>query len=70
MSIVKVSPKFQVVIPKKIRESLELNVGEELQIFVLDGSIRLHRPRSIHDLFGAAQGMEWKDIYRDRSDRF
>ena len=70
METVKVSPKFQVVIPKKVRETLNLRAGEELQIFLLDGSIRLHRLRSIEDLYGAAQGIKWKDIYRDRSDRF
>jgi AbrB family looped-hinge helix DNA binding protein len=67
---VKVSPKFQVVIPKEIREQLELKVGEELQIFTLDGSIQLRRPRSIKDLRGIAKGMSWKDDYRDHSERF
>jgi AbrB family looped-hinge helix DNA binding protein len=70
MYTVKVSPKFQVVVPKKVREQLGLKPGEELQIFVLDGSIRLHRPRQIRDLYGAAKGMKWKDVYRDRTDRF
>jgi len=70
MNEVKVSPKFQVVIPKDIRESLEIQPGETLQIFILDGSIRLRRHRSIRDLYGIAEGMKWKDIYRDRSDRF
>jgi AbrB family looped-hinge helix DNA binding protein len=70
MAIVKVSPKFQVVIPKEIRDSLEIKQGEELQMLVLDGSIRLHRQRSIRDLLGAARGVKWKDDYRDRSDRF
>ncbi len=67
---VKVSPKFQIVIPKDIREKLELKPGEELQIYSLDGVIRLHRPRSIKDLRGIAKGMLWKDDYRDRNDRF
>ena len=70
MHTVKVSPKFQVVIPKDIREQLDLKPGEELQIFILDKSIRIHRPRSIKDLRGIAKGMEWKDDYRDRNDRF
>jgi len=70
METVKVSPKFQVVIPKKIREQLQLKPGEELQMYVLDRSIRLHRPRSIKELRGIAKGMEWKDDYRDRNDRF
>ena len=70
MDTVKVSPKFQVVIPKKVREALKLEPGQELNIYVLDGIIRLHQPRSIKDLRGAAKGMTWKDDYRDRSDRF
>jgi AbrB family looped-hinge helix DNA binding protein len=70
MDTVKVSPKFQVVIPKKVREALELKPGEQLQIYILDKSIRLHRPRSIKELRGIAKGMRWKDDYRDRNDRF
>ena len=70
MNTVKVSPKFQVVIPKDIREQLELKPGEELQIYVIDRSVRLQRPRSIKELRGIAKGMKWKDDYRDRNDRF
>jgi len=70
MDTVKVSPKFQVVIPKKIREALDIKRGEELQIYVLDKSIRLHRPRSIEELRGIAKGMQWKDEDRDHSERF
>jgi len=70
MDTVKVSPKFQVVIPKKIREKLELKPGEELQIYLLDRSIRLHRPRSIKELRGIAKGLQWKDEDRDHSERF
>jgi AbrB family looped-hinge helix DNA binding protein len=70
MNTVKVSPKFQVVIPKKIREQLDLKPGEELQIYLLDRSIRLHRPRSIKELRGIAKGMQWKDEDRDHSERF
>ena len=69
MATVKVSPKFQVVIPKDIREQLELKPGEELQIFLLDRRIHLQRPRSIKELRGIAKGMQWKDVYRDRNDR-
>lgn len=67
---VKVSPKYQIVIPKEIREKLALKPGEELQIYTLDGVIRIHRPRSIQSLRGIAKGMVWKDDYRDRNDRY
>jgi AbrB family looped-hinge helix DNA binding protein len=70
LEIVKLSPKFQIVIPKKLREELQLTAGQELQLYVLDGSLRVHPPRSLERLRGAAKGMKWKDIYRDHSDRF
>jgi AbrB family looped-hinge helix DNA binding protein len=70
MEKVKVSPKFQVVIPKKVREQLQLKPGQELQIYILDGTIRLRRPRSIKELRGIAKGMIWKDDYRDHTERF
>lgn len=70
METVKVSPKFQVVIPKKVREELQLKPGQELQIYILDQTIRLHRPRSIKELRGIAKGMKWREEDRDHSERF
>jgi AbrB family looped-hinge helix DNA binding protein len=70
METVKVSPKFQVVIPKRVREELALRPGQELQIYVLDETIRLSRPGSIQDLRGIAKGMKWKDEDRDHTERF
>lgn len=70
MDSVKVSLKFQVVIPKKFREALELKPGEQLQICMLDKSLRLHRPRSIKDLRGIAKGMNWKNQGHDHTVRF
>jgi AbrB family looped-hinge helix DNA binding protein len=70
METVTLSPKFQVVIPKRIRESLKLSPGQKLQMYVLDGSIRLNAPRPIQALRGIAKGLQWKDSYRDRNDRY
>jgi AbrB family looped-hinge helix DNA binding protein len=70
VDIVKVSPKFQIVIPKRVREALKLEPGQELHIYMLDGSIRLNRPRSIKELRGMAKGMKWKDEDRDHTERF
>jgi AbrB family looped-hinge helix DNA binding protein len=67
---VKVSPKFQIVIPKTVRESLKLKPGQELFIYAVDGSIRVSPPRSIKDLRGIAKGLKWREDYRDRNDRF
>jgi len=70
METVKVSPKFQVVIPKSVRERLKLQPGNELQVYISDGVIHLQRPRSLEELRGMAKGMKWKDAYRDDSERF
>jgi AbrB family looped-hinge helix DNA binding protein len=70
MQLVRVSPKFQVVIPKKVRDVMGLRPGEDLQILILEDSIRLVRPRTVKQLMGIAKGMKWKDSYRDRSDRY
>jgi len=70
MDQVTVSPKFQVVIPKRVRDELELKPGEVLQIYLYEGSVRLQRPKSIKDLRGIAKGIRWKDEDRDHTDRF
>lgn len=67
---VKVSPKFQVVIPKAVREELKIEPGQELVMVSMNGSIYLHPPRSIKELRGIAKGISWRDDYRDRTDRF
>jgi AbrB family looped-hinge helix DNA binding protein len=70
METVKVSPKFQIVIPEKVREELQLKPGQELQIYILDGTIRLHRRRPIQQLRAIAKGMKWKGEDRDHTERF
>lgn len=57
MAIVKVSPTFEVTIPKEICEELKIVAGQELNIYVRDGSIRLSAPRSLESLRGMAKGM-------------
>jgi AbrB family looped-hinge helix DNA binding protein len=70
MTTVTVSPKFQVVLPKQVRDDLRLTPGQKLQVYVVDGEIRLQRPRSIKELRGLVSGLVWTEDDRDRSDRF
>jgi len=70
MQTVKVSPKFQVVIPRELREKLKLRAGQKLLIYEYHGSIRLEPPRPISELRGIAPGLSWEEGDRDRNDRF
>lgn len=57
MPIVKVSPKFQVVIPKEIRETSGVKAGSKMGIFVYDGRIELVPLKSIKSLKGSLPGI-------------
>jgi AbrB family looped-hinge helix DNA binding protein len=69
MLTVKVSPKFQVVIPKELRERLKLLPGQDLAIYEVDGQIRLDISRKPKTLRGLARGVRWKDSDRDHAER-
>jgi AbrB family looped-hinge helix DNA binding protein len=70
MQTVKVSPKFQIVIPKELRERLKLRAGQDLIIFEIDGQIRLEYPHKPKSLRGLARGLKWKETDRDHDERF
>ncbi len=70
MQTVKVSPKYQIVIPKEVREKLKLRPGQELFVYELDGSIRVEPHRSIKSLRGMAKGIRWEESDRDHTERF
>jgi AbrB family looped-hinge helix DNA binding protein len=57
MLSVKVSPKFQVVIPKEIRESLKLSPGQLLQIVEYENRIELIPEKDISELEGFLKGI-------------
>jgi len=58
MQRVTVSPKYQVVIPKAIREALHLRPGQKMQIVEYDGRIELIPERDIKDLRGFLKGID------------
>jgi AbrB family looped-hinge helix DNA binding protein len=69
MQTVRVSPKFQVVIPKELRERLKLRPGQDLAIYEVDGQIRLEISYKPKALRGLARGLHWKESDRDRAER-
>lgn len=69
-TFVTLSPKYQIVIPKEVRERLKLKPGQELLVYEFKGGIYFETPRPVQSIRGMAKGMKWKDDYRDRNDRY
>ncbi len=57
MQSVIVSPKYQVVIPKTVRESLNLRPGQKMQVVEYNGRIELIPERDIKELRGFLKGI-------------
>ncbi len=70
MTTVTVSPKFQVVIPKELRERLKLKPGQKLLAYERNGSLHFALNRPLREMRGLAEGIRWEEGDRDRNDRF
>jgi len=57
MQTVTVSPKFQVVIPRTVRESLRLRPGQKMQVIEYEGRVELIPERDISELRGFLKGI-------------
>ena len=57
MHTVTVSPKFQVVIPRPVRDNLHLRPGQKMQVVEFDGRIELIPERDIQELRGFLKGI-------------
>ena len=64
-----ISPKFQIVIPKEIRERLDLKPGQVVSFIARNGMVTLVPQSPIADLRGIAKGVSYEG-YRDETDRF
>jgi AbrB family looped-hinge helix DNA binding protein len=57
MQTVKVSPKYQVVIPRSVRDSLRVKPGQRMQVVEYAGRIELIPERDIRELRGFLRGI-------------
>jgi AbrB family looped-hinge helix DNA binding protein len=64
METVTISPKFQVVIPKEIRERLKLRAGQKIQAIAYEDRIELVPVRPIRKMRGFLKGIS-TDVPRD-----
>lgn len=65
MHTVTVSPKFQVVIPKDVREAMRLRPGQKLKVLEYEGRIELIPDRDISELKGFIKGINTAFIRED-----
>jgi AbrB family looped-hinge helix DNA binding protein len=65
MPTVRVSPKFQVVIPLEVRRALRLKPGQELQVLRYENRIELIPVPDIRAMRGFAKGID-TSVPRDK----
>lgn len=63
-----ISSKYQIVIPKRAREHLNLKPGQKLTVIEKEKMLILIPKSSLEDLRGIAAGTKTDD-YRDKKDR-
>ncbi len=64
MNTVTLSPKYQVVIPLRVRERLRLRPGERFQVIHYDGRVELIPVRRMRETRGFLRGLDAR-IERD-----
>lgn len=58
MKSVKISPKYQVVIPRKVRDHLKLSPGQRVQVIQYNNRIELIPERDILTMRGFLKGID------------
>jgi len=58
METVTVSPKYQIVIPRRVREALGIKPGQKVQVIAYQNRIELMPVRSARSLRGFLKGID------------
>lgn len=65
METVTISPKYQVVIPQRIRERLGLRSGEKVRMISFQGRVEIIPVRKLQEMRGYLKGIN-TDFERER----
>ena len=65
MNVVTISPKFQVVIPRDIRDRLELEPGQKVQALAFGNRIEFIPVRPLREMRGFLRGLD-TTVHRER----
>jgi len=68
MATTTVSSRYQVVIPKEIREQLDIQPGQKMQVLAKHGIVHLVPVIPLRDLVGFVKGIDTGDL-REKEDR-
>jgi len=68
MARVTVSPKYQVVIPKEVREKMKIRPGQKVEIFIYNGQVEFIPVRPLKEMRGFLKGID-STVERDEDDR-
>lgn len=65
MSVVTISPKYQVVIPREIREAMDLEPGQKVQAIQYENRIEFIPVRTAKSMRGFVRGIDTR-VTRER----
>jgi AbrB family looped-hinge helix DNA binding protein len=68
MDSVTVSTKFQVVIPRAVREQLHVRPGQKMRVIAYDDKVIMIPVRPIKEARGSSKGID-TDVQREEEDR-
>lgn len=68
MDTITISPKYQIVIPKSVREQLELAPGQKVYVIAVGGRIEVLPVKPARELRGILRGLDYS-LKRDEEER-
>ncbi|MCX5717410.1 MAG: AbrB/MazE/SpoVT family DNA-binding domain-containing protein [Nitrospirae bacterium] len=66
MATTTISPKYQVVIPKDVREKLHLKSGQKMTVVTKGGVVYLIPEKPVESFRGFLKGMDTRNIREDK----
>jgi AbrB family looped-hinge helix DNA binding protein len=66
MSVTTISPKYQVVIPKDVREKLRLKTGQKMVVVAKGDIVYMVPDKPLESLRGFLEGMSTKNLREDQ----
>jgi AbrB family looped-hinge helix DNA binding protein len=69
LPVVTVSSKFQVVIPREVRQKMSLKPGQKVTVIEKDGVVHLIPEKPLKEMRGFVKGVTTENL-REEEDRF